>query len=202
MPRFNSNVTSKKRKKNVHVEIVNKDFLPTRNEFETDKVEIELRNAEVKEVVFFNEEVKYSKQNNDLKFTNFISDFTQQNQINAITHLSENISIVKNNPDEATNINYDERMLSILSLYTQQDIRNIKGLMKTDIRGLLDVQEGLRVYWYYDLIDNEIKIVCIDPQHLVLPSQHGKMNKDKMMITTYQSVTNSKKHCISRYFIN
>lgn len=51
MPRFNSNVTSKK-KKNVHVEIVNKDFLPTRNEFETDKVEIELRNAEVKEVVF------------------------------------------------------------------------------------------------------------------------------------------------------
>ena len=29
--------------------------------------------------------------------------------------------------------------------------------MKTDIRGLLDVQEGLRVYWYYDLIDNEIK---------------------------------------------
>lgn len=83
-------------------------------------------------------------------------------------------------------------MLSILSLYTQQDIRNIKGLMKTDIRGLLDVQEGLRVYWYYDLIDNEIKIVCIDPQHLVLPSQHGKMNKDKMMITTYQSVTNSK----------
>ena len=41
-----------KKKKNVHVEIVNKDFLPTRNEFETDKVEIELRNAEVKEVVF------------------------------------------------------------------------------------------------------------------------------------------------------
>ena len=87
--------------------------------------------------MFFNEEVKYSKQNNDLKFTNFISDFTQQNQINAITHFSENISIVKNNPDEATNINYDERMLSILSLYTQQDIRNIKGLMKTDIRGYL-----------------------------------------------------------------
>lgn len=26
MPRFNSNVTSKKEKKNVHVEIVNKDF--------------------------------------------------------------------------------------------------------------------------------------------------------------------------------
>ena len=38
MPRFNSNVTSKKRKNNVHVEIVNKYFLPTRNEFETDKL--------------------------------------------------------------------------------------------------------------------------------------------------------------------
>ncbi|EGQ3970049.1 hypothetical protein GH128_01190 [Staphylococcus pseudintermedius] len=202
MPRFNCNVTSKKRKKNVHVEIVNKDFLPTRNEFETNKVEIELRNAEVKEVVFFNEEVKYSKQNNNLKFTNFISDFKQQNQINAITRFSENISIVKINPDEAMNINYDKRMLSILSLYTQHDIRKIKGLMKTDIRGVFDVQEGLRVYWYYDLNDKEIKIVCIDPQHLVLPSKHGKMNKDKMMITTYQAVTNSKKHCISRYFIN
>ncbi len=202
MPRFNCNVTSKKRKKNVHVEIVNKDFLPTRNEFETNKVEIELRNAEVKKVVFFNEEVKYSKQNNNLKFTNFISDFKQQNQINAITRFSENISIVKINPDEAMNINYDKRMLSILSLYTQHDIRKIKGLMKTDIRGVFDVQEGLRVYWYYDLNDKEIKIVCIDPQHLVLPSKHGKMNKDKMMITTYQAVTNSKKHCISRYFIN
>ncbi|HCA7533960.1 TPA: hypothetical protein K8100_002132, partial [Staphylococcus pseudintermedius] len=97
---------------------------------------------------------------------------------------------------------YDKRMLSILSLYTQHDIRKIKGLMKTDIRGVFDVQEGLRVYWYYDLNDKEIKIVCIDPQHLVLPSKHGKMNKDKMMITTYQAVTNSKKHCISRYFIN
>ncbi|MBK3924220.1 hypothetical protein [Staphylococcus haemolyticus] len=201
MPRFNSDVTSKKNKKNVHVEIVNKDFLPTRNEFEIDKVEIELKNAEVKEVVFFNEKVKYSKQNNNLKFTNYISDIKQQNQINAISRFSKDISIIKNNPDEATNINYDERMLSILSLYTQQDIRNIKGLMKTDIRGLLNVQEGIRVYWYYDMNDNEIKIVCVDPQHLVLPSKHGKMNKNRMMITTFNAVTNSKKHCISRYFI-
>lgn len=201
MPRFNSDVTSKKNKKNVHIEIVNKDFLPTRNEFEIDKVEIELKNAEVKEVVFFNEKVKYSKQNNSLKFTNYISDIKQQNQINAISRFSKDISIIKNNPDEATNINYDERMLSILSLYTQQDIRNIKGLMKTDIRGLLNVQEGIRVYWYYDMNDNEIKIVCVDPQHLVLPSKHGKMNKNRMMITTFNAVTNSKKHCISRYFI-
>ena len=112
--------------------------------------------------MFFNEKVKYSKQNNNLKFTNYISDIKQQNQINAISRFSKDISIIKNNPDEATNINYDERMLSILSLYTQQDIRNIKGLMKTDIRGLLNVQEGIRVYWYYDMNDNEIKIVCVD----------------------------------------
>ncbi|EHJ06985.1 hypothetical protein [Staphylococcus simiae] len=201
MPSFNSDVNSKKNKKNVHIEIVNKDFLPTRNEFETDKVEMDLKNAEVKEVVFFNEEVKYSKQNNNLKFTNFISDDKQQKQINAITRFSENISIVKNNTDEATNIRYNKRMLSILSLYTQQDIGNINGLMKTDIKGLLDVQEGLRVYWYYDMNDNDVKIVCVDPQHLVLPSRHGKMNKEEMMATTFNAVTNSKKHCISRYFI-
>lgn len=55
---------------------------------------------------------------------------------------------------------------------------------------------------HFVILYSKTELLSIDPQHLVLPSQHGKMNKDKMMITTYQSVTNSKKHCISRYFIN
>ena len=51
MPRFNSNVTSKK-KKNVHIEIVNKDFLPTRNEFKIDRVEKQLKDSPDSEIVF------------------------------------------------------------------------------------------------------------------------------------------------------
>ena len=58
-------------------------------------------------------------------------------------------------------------------------MQKIMGLMKRDIKSLLDLQEGLRVYWYYDLEDKEIKIVCIDPQHLVLPSKHNGMSKEK-----------------------
>ena len=72
MPRFNSNVTSKKRKKNVHIEIVNKDFLPTRNEFKIDRVEKQLKDSPDSEIVFFNDSIIFSKQNTNLKFTNFI----------------------------------------------------------------------------------------------------------------------------------
>lgn len=200
MPRFNHNVTSKKRKKNVHLEIVNKDFLPTRNEFETDRVEKQLKNSHDSEIVFFNDNVRFSTQNTKLKFTNFISNAKQQYQINAISHFSSDISVLKS--VEANMVNYNERMLSILSLYLKEDVQRIVGLMKSDIKGPLDLQEGLRVYWYYDLEDKKIKIVCIDPQHLVLPSKHNGISKDEMMIKTFYAVTNSKKHCISQYFIN
>ena len=200
MPRFNHNVTSKKRKKNVHLEIVNKDFLPTRNEFETDRVEKQLKNSHDSEIVFFNDNVRFSSQNTKLKFTNFISNAKQQYQINAISHFSSDISVLKS--VEANMVNYNERMLSIISLYLKEDVQRIVGLMKSDIKGPLDLQEGLRVYWYYDLEDKKIKIVCIDPQHLVLPSKHNGMSKDEMMIKTFNAVTNSKKHCISQYFLN
>lgn len=200
MPRFNSNVTSKKRKKNVHIEIVNKDFLPTRNEFKIDRVEKQLKDSLDSEIVFFNDSIIFSKQNTNLKFTNFISNEKQQYQINAISHFSSDISMIKS--IEANTVNYNERMLSIISLYLKEDVQKIMGLMKRDIKSLLDLQEGLRVYWYYDLEDKEIKIVCIDPQHLVLPSKHNGMSKEEMMIKTFNAVTNSKKHCISQYFIN
>lgn len=200
MPRFNSDVTSKERKKNVLIEIVNKDFLPTRNEFETDRIERQLKDSHDREIVFFNDSVIFSKQNTNLKFTNFISNDKQQYQINAISYFSRDISMIKS--IEANTVNYNTRMLSIISLYLKKDVKKIVGLMKSDIKGLLDLQEGLRVYWYYDLEDKEIKIVCIDPQHLVLPSKHNGMSKKEMMIKTFNAVTNSKKHCISRYFIN
>ena len=38
-------------------------------------------------------------------------------------------------------------------LYLKEDVQKIMGLMKRDIKSLLDLQEGLRVYWYYDLED-------------------------------------------------
>ena len=115
MPRFNSNVTSKKRKKNVHIEIVNKDFLPTRNEFKIDRVEKQLKDSPDSEIVFFNDSIIFSKQNTNLKFTNFISNEKQQYQINAISHFSSDISMIKS--IEANTVNYNERMLSIISLY-------------------------------------------------------------------------------------
>ena len=127
MPRFNSNVTSKKRKKNVHIEIVNKDFLPTRNEFKIDRVEKQLKDSPDSEIVFFNDSIIFSKQNTNLKFTNFISNEKQQYQINAISHFSSDISMIKS--IEANTVNYNERMLSIISLYLKEDVQKIMGLM-------------------------------------------------------------------------
>lgn len=92
-------------------------------------------------------------------------------------------------------------MLSVISLILDNKTDGIAPqLVKSDVRGTLNLQDGLRVYWYYDLTDDVIKIVRIDPQHLVLPSTHDGKPKDVVMLDTYNQTVNSKNHCISRYF--
>lgn len=193
--RFNTKFSKKKK---VSIDLVNKDFLPTREDFINNRVEIDLKKATPKKVTFFDEKVIYSITDNNLKFTNYISDARQQNKITAITSFAKDTSIIK----ESFNVlDYNQRMLSIVSLILDDKTDGIaQQLVKSDVRSNLDLQDGLRVYWYYDLSDEVIKIVCIDPQHLVLPSKHDGKPKDTVMIETYTQTVNSKKHCISRYF--
>lgn len=196
MVRFNSKFKSRKK-----IKLVNEEFLPSREEFNSNKIEIDLKKGIDKEVVFYSEEVIFSKTNNKLKFTNYIADVKQQNKINAMHNFAKNYSLIKENTDDATNLEYNDRMISILSLYLKEKTESISSvLVKSDIREGLGIQEGLRVYWYYDLTDEKIKIVCIDPQHLVLPSRHKGKNKDEMMTVTFNQTINSKNHCISKYF--
>lgn len=196
MARFNSKFKNRKK-----IELVNEEFLPSREEFNSNKIEIDLKKGIDKEVVFYNDEVIYSKTNNNLKYTNYISDTKQQNKMNAMHNFSKNYALIKENTDDATNLEYNERMISILSLYLKENTESISSmLVKSDVRGSLGIQEGLRVYWYYDLNEEKIKIVCIDPQHLVLPSKHNGKNKDEMIHDTFNQTVNSKKHCISEYF--
>ncbi len=193
--RFNPKFSKRKK---VSIDLVNKDFLPTREDFINNRVEIDLKKATPKKVTFFDEKVRYSITDNNLKFTNYISDARQQNKITAITSFAKDTSIIK---ESFNALDYNQRMLSIVSLILDDKTDGIaQQLVKSDVRSNLDLQDGLRVYWYYDLSDEVIKIVCIDPQHLVLPSKHNGKPKDNVMIETYTQTVNSKKHCISRYF--
>lgn len=197
MPRFNSGFNKKKR-----VVIENKEFIPNRDEFNSNKIDFDLSKRKEKEIIFLNESIKSSKTNSNLKFTNFISDYKQQNKINIIQKFSDNLSLIK---DRVTSLDYDSRMLSIFTLYLEDETREVikeNYLVKSDIRGPLETQDALRVYWFYDLVDENIKIICMDPQHLVLPSKHNGKTKEQMKNETFNETVNSKKHCISKYFLN
>lgn len=197
MPRFNSGFNKTKRPV-----IENKEFIPSRDEFNSKKMGFDLSKRKEKEITFFNESVIFSKTNSNLKFTNFISDYKQQNKINIIQKFSDNLSLVK---DNITTLRYDSRMLSIFTLFLDEETREISKenkLVKSDIRGPLGIQDALRVYWFYDLVDEKIKIICVDPQHLVIPSKHEGKTKEQMKNETFSKTVNSKKHCISKYFVN
>ncbi|WHI58981.1 hypothetical protein PYH69_09455 [Mammaliicoccus lentus] len=197
MPRFNSGFNKRKQ-----VVIENKEFIPNRDEFNSNKIDFDLSKRKEKEIIFFNESVKSSITNSNLKFTNFISDHKQQNKINIIQKFSDDLTLIK---DRVTSLEYDSRMLSIFTLYLEGETREIikeNYLVKSDIRGPLETQDALRVYWFYDLEDENIKIICMDPQHLVLPSKHNGKTKEQMKIETFNETVNSKKHCISKYFQN
>ncbi|MEB7801502.1 hypothetical protein NGC89_08575 [Staphylococcus xylosus] len=195
MPKFNSNFSKPQK-----LRLENEDFIPTRDEFYSKQIDIDLNKRKEKEITFFNKSVIFSETNTILKFTNFISDTKQQSKINIIHNFSKNLSLLK---ERISTLDYDDRMLSILSLYLKEETKEIsknQSLVKSDIRSMLDTQDALRVYWFYDLSDDKIKVVCIDPQHLVLPSKHNGKTKNQMIEQTFKETTNSKKHCISKYF--
>jgi len=195
MPKFNSNFSKPQK-----LRLENEDFIPTRDEFYSKQIDIDLNKRKEKEITFFNKSVIFSETNTILKFTNFISDTKQQSKINIIHNFSKNLSLLK---ERISTLDYDDRMLSILSLYLKEETKEIsknQSLVKSDIRSMLDTQDALRVYWFYDLSDDKIKVVCIDPQHLVLPSKHNGKTKNQMIEQKFKETTNSKKHCISKYF--
>lgn len=195
MPKFNSKFNKSKK-----IKLENENFIPTRDEFYSKQIDIDLNKRKEKEITFFNKSVIFSITNTNLKFTNYISESKQQNKINIMHNFSKNLSLLKN---LITDVDYDDRMLSILTLYLKEETKEIsknQKILKSDIRSILNTQDALRVYWFYDLSDDKIKIVCIDPQHLVLPSKHDGKTKDQMMRETFKETTNNKKHCISKYF--
>ncbi|RIN43257.1 hypothetical protein [Staphylococcus succinus] len=195
MPKFNAGFNKSKK-----IKLENENFIPTRDEFYSKQIDFDLSKRKEKEITFFNKDVIFSIANTNLRFTNFISENKQQNKINIMSNFSENLSLLKN---LITEVDYDDRMLSILTLYLKEETKEIskkQKIVKSDIRGTLDTQDALRVYWFYDLSDDKIKVICIDPQHLVLPSRHNGKNKDQMIKQTFNETTNSKKHCISKYF--
>lgn len=195
--RYSSHFGSRKKKKGKPIEIKNEDFLPTRQEFSANKQALDLKRGKEKDVTFFDESIKKSISDTGLRFINYISDSNQEDKVLTIDRFSRDLSLIK---EEINPVDYDKRALSILSLYLEDKLVEVKGIMKSDIKTSLGQQDGIRVYWHLNPQSDELVIICIDPHHLVIPSTHKGKDKNSMMYDTFDATLNSKRHCISRYF--
>lgn len=196
--RYSNSFSSRKPKnKRKSIEIKNSDFLPARHEFNSNKQELDLKRGREKAITFFSEGIKKSIHDTGLRFINYISDYNQEKKVSTTQRFSENMDLIK---EEITQVGYNERALSILSLYVQDEITNLPGIVKSDIKTSLGQQDGIRVYWYLDLDIDKLVIICLDPQHLVIPSDHDGKGKVDVMYETFDKTLNSKRHCISSYF--
>lgn len=174
-----------------------RNFLPSRKNFGSSNMPEDLRKGSKKDIIFYNEEVKKSVTNKDLRFSNYLKSDGQSEKCTVIEYLSNNLNIIRK---AEKSVDYNERALAVLSLYTYSDMKDIEFVMKSDIYDKLGVKSVVRVYWVYELDKNIIKIVCIDPQHLVIPSSHDGKDKNTVWNNTWNDLHQSKLHSIEEYF--
>lgn len=132
-----------------------------------------------------------------MRFSNYLKSDGQSEKCTVIENLSKDLNIIR---DGEKSVDYNERALAVLSLYTSSDLLNIEFVMKSDIYDSLGVKSAVRVYWIYEQNENVIKIVCIDPQHLVIPSDHDGKDKNIVWDNTWNDLNQSKIHSIEQYF--
>ena len=150
------------------------------------------------EIQFFSEEVKTSKHNEDIKFTNFLNRATPEITKQLVRSVMQNPYIVAGRPD---NVRITDKVKNCISLYAT-DIDDDPLVWKSDIRDASDQQKAVRVYTMFYLPDNDpnakplFNIVIIDPFHLVIPSEYKGMTKVEMEHQVYNE-NRSNSICIS-----
>lgn len=174
-----------------------RNFLPPRENFGSKNVPEDLKKGSNKDIEFYNQEVKKSISDKNLRFSNYLKSDGQSEKCIVIEHLSKNLNIIRK---AEKSVDYDERALAVLSLYTYSDMKDIEFVMKSDIYDTLEVKSVVRVYWVYELDKNIIKIVCIDPQHLVIPSSHDGKDKHTVWNNTWDDLHQNKLQSIEEYF--
>lgn len=195
--RFSNKFSSKKKRTpKLNIEPY-RNFLPSRETFGSSNIPGDLRKGSKKDIIFYDEEVKKSVTNKDLRFSNYLKSDGQSEKCTVIENLSKDLNIIR---DGEKSVDYNERALAVLSLYTSSDLLNIEFVMKSDIYDSLGVKSAVRVYWIYEQNENVIKIVCIDPQHLVIPSDHDGKDKNIVWDNTWNDLNQSKIHSIEQYF--
>ncbi|WP_138752749.1 hypothetical protein [Paenibacillus sinopodophylli] len=154
------------------------------------------------EVYYYNEDVKKSKINQDIKFTNYVSNRTDQEIKIRIQELADNPSVITSHADI---VNRNTKIDQCLALYVNLVADPQLGVFKTNLQNTLGTRTMVRVFSVADLVtqdDGKLKalfrIVLIDPFHLVIPSEHQGVSKEIVEQRTFND-NRSNTICMSEW---
>jgi hypothetical protein len=151
---------------------------------------------------FHSELVKKSINSKEYKFTNFLSNKTNHSITSRIQELAEDPSILNN--DSVMTVNMNEKIKSCINLYCEIDSDDNPIIYKSELRDIFGTRNSLRIFCMIDIVMVENspkainKIVLIDPFHLVIPSQHNGMTKEKAEAYVYRE-NSGNTLCLSKY---
>jgi hypothetical protein len=154
-------------------------------------------------IEFYSREVKSSKRIPEHKFTNFIRRDTKSDIKVRIQDLVSDPLLIA---DKVNQVNVsNEKIRSCINLYCDINADDEELIFKSDIQGLLQLQDGVRVYSKLELsFENDepnatYQIILIDPFHLVIPSELNGKPKDQVETEVY-NVNAGNGICISTLF--
>lgn len=172
------------------VTVTNQDIIRlSKNHFESKGFTSSLKSLETN-IEFYDGTIVLSKNEESLKFTNYITNSPQSDLWGVILKLVENPSFIQ---DDVTVVDYTTKVLSCIRLYIP-DFNKEDLLFKSNLKyqsGKKDDRLPVRVFSRIDRIPtdvgykNVLRIVLIDPLHLVIPSRHGNYDKHQMEERTY-----------------
>jgi hypothetical protein len=173
------------------IPITNQDIIRlSKNHFESKGFTSSLKSLETN-IEFYDDTIVLSKNEESLMFTNYITNSPQSDLWGVILKLLENPSFIQ---DDVTVVKHTTKVLSCIKLYVSS-FSEEELLFKSNLKyqsGKKDDRLPVRVFSKIDRIPtdtghkNVLRIVLIDPLHLVIPSRHGKYDKYQMEERTYK----------------
>jgi hypothetical protein len=145
-----------------------------------------------------------SKIDRPLHFTNFISTRTNHNILFRLEEIFRDLRVLQSK--EITSVDLRDRIIQILNLYNFQPSGDQveTDVVKVDVKGVLGVQDGVRVFLTFDhqMVEDEYiifsKIILVDLYHLVIPSHFQGRTPERAKVHSFnQNLGNN--ICISNY---
>ncbi|WNF35220.1 hypothetical protein RJD24_12150 [Bacillaceae bacterium IKA-2] len=171
------------------------------NEFKGNSFKEDITDEYKTEFNFYNNNVKKSRINKDLLFTNYLSNRTPRDITDILYQFHQDPSIIERGKIDQVRLNRS-KIKQCLSIYYELQEEEEEYVFKANIETLSAQKIEVRIYCVVDL-DSESKhinvnIITIDPFHLVIPSDHR--GEDKLVVEKRTFDSNSQnKICISNY---